>query len=214
MVSPWTVQDIVKYYFSQHSPSRMGWGVGAHGLWCQLLEPVGSQHKLLEPVGSLTSSHPGGNSVCSQNQLLEVLSEWREWKAQRWQLEQDCGSQPMCLIPPDGLNVGTFQKLDVPGVCMCIHWWMKICITCKVGALRSGIGCQAGGVSVLVRGGTHKCGVPVEWVFVFPVCMYVGYIHSKKESSSCFPQPGQRPGGSQALNWALGPGLELLEDIP
>lgn len=60
-----------------------------HGLWCQLLEQVGSQCQLLEPQGR--------GSTYSQTCWWGLA--WVRWaQALHWKLKLGDGSQPMCLL--------------------------------------------------------------------------------------------------------------------
>lgn len=115
------------------------WGCGRPGPWCQLWETLGSQHQLLEQVGSLTSSHGAGTVHVPKPAAGGTRAPHQRGDPHRW---------------PRGPGVGCSGgrvSVSSPNQ-VCTH----VCVfTSKLsagpGSLRSRY--QAGGGSVLVRPG-------------------------------------------------------------
>lgn len=71
--------------------------MGASDLWCQMLQPV----------GSLTPSHWGGNGVCPRNHLQRKLhvSGMRLSEGLSTSGSINHGSQPVCWMPAAEVSV-------------------------------------------------------------------------------------------------------------
>lgn len=101
------------------------WGDWREWIWCQHLQQVGPCCQLLVWVGVSATSHWGRNSacVCWEPDVRGHQREWSKWGTQHQQLEQDHGSQPMCLVLAAGTEQGrafaSSPKLALIVVCVC-----------------------------------------------------------------------------------------------
>ena len=102
-------------YICQRASSWSQTGcVGVSGLWCQVLEPVGSLCHPLERVRVLAPATGLGMVCVLQTTYWGVQCERG---AQCWWLEWDHRSQAMCLVLAAGGLVSVSPPDHVCGVC-------------------------------------------------------------------------------------------------